>query len=468
MGKTSLYRQLVGKEFLLDIISTRGIDNNIVDTVDRRSMIVDRETEDQWKEKKTDDSNEQFSDALASKLMEELPEKPTEKTDQLRFVVKEDTLLMEIDIIIKKELKEKEAASKQAMAQKKLPSTEPVNVSNHSPSPNVSIQPVPVNPPPVRPEEPPQPPQPPPQPKPPEHKERIQPQPAVPPPVVAPVQSRPVPRPRARKPRPVHDTQPAKKKEPTGMVNTRERSKVNEIVKGKQKHKKLQLEFNTLDFAGQKCYRPMHHCFISRRAMYMVVFKIPDMLDCNSNIADIKYWIHSIHAHIYPPDKDTKEQDKLINRVFLVGTHRNDHTFVELKKIDDLFKETLIHCSNDDRPVSHVHCREASALKYFFPVENSIDIKARNYLVNSGTKDLQDAVKSKDLPFLNEDHPIKWLKFEERLEQCHGEGMLTPVMTVEDVKKLAGRCNITDEDTQDLALKFFHDTGKIIYLSELR
>ncbi len=114
------------------------------------------------------------------------------------------------------------------------------------------------------------------------------------------------------------------------------------------------LVLNTLDFAGQKLYRPMHHCFISRRALYIVVFKIPDMLmeaSRKKSLEEVRYWIHSIHSHIYSPEKDMKGEDKKINRVFLVGTHRGDHTDQDLKKIDKLIKKELYF---DDRCCNHL------------------------------------------------------------------------------------------------------------------
>ena len=45
------------------------------------------------------------------------------------------------------------------------------------------------------------------------------------------------------------------------------------------------LTFHTLDFAGQKLYRPMHHCFITRRAMYIVVFNLQVLVkDLNEKV----------------------------------------------------------------------------------------------------------------------------------------------------------------------------------------
>ncbi len=107
-------------------------------------------------------------------------------------------------------------------------------------------------------------------------------------------------------------------------------------------------------------------------------------------------------------------------------------------------------------------------------MENQIDPKhgrkhGRDYLRDSGTGVVHNLVKttSTRLPFLDEYYPIKWLKFEERLKKQMETLSTTPVMTVKGVKTLAIRSNITSEDQQDLALKFFHDTGKIICISEL-
>ncbi len=258
------------------------------------------------------------------------------------------------------------------------------------------------------------------------------------------------------------------------MLNRKQSSILDSAVRKRVvDSKNPSLVLNTLDFAGQKLYRPMHHCFISRRALYIVVFKIPDMLgetSCKKSLEEVRYWIHSIHSHIYPLEEELKGEDKKINRVFLVGTHRGDHTDEDLKIIDELINEELIE---DDRCCNHIMYpvgKLSYPTNYFIPVENQTDhTRSRDYLQDSGTGVVQNLVKttSTRLPFLDEYYPIKWLKFEERLKKQMETMSTTPVVTIEGVKALAMRSNITSEPQQDLALKFFHDTGKIICISEL-
>ena len=53
-------------------------------------------------------------------------------------------------------------------------------------------------------------------------------------------------------------------------------------------------------------------------------------------------------------------------------------------------------------------------------MENSIDSKTDNYREESGTKILQENIETitRQLGFMQEEHPIKWLKFQDRLELC--------------------------------------------------
>ena len=216
-----------------------------------------------------------------------------------------------------------------------------------------------------------------------------------------------------------------------------------------------------------------------------MVFKLPDMLKfiCTPDSAkynpldEVCYWIRSIHAHIRSPQDSEKE--KRLKRVLLVGTHRDELPCIsdDLQKIDDFIEAELI-LNKDIRYKDHIHPIDASLATYcthyvpayFVAVENSIDFKAggESYLQNSGTKLVQDMLKamSKALPYLEVSHPIKWLKFEERLKQQRQIHKACPVMKLEEIRALAVQSGISDEEQQDLAMNFLHDTGKIVCLSK--
>lgn len=424
VGKTSLFRQLVGKHFMKVMDRTRGIDNNEVETVDTRNVKIDKE---QWTEKKVVDVGERFSNELLGEFNEKLPKKAQEEHDGDVMV----EAISEADILA--ELRE--ITPEQVTSTNELPAASKVSDASHA----VRV-------------------------------------------------SNPLPKKRRTATSRSHQKQLQVNStdgiaiEPSGsfgMLSSTQTSRINEIVKsGKTVEKKdPSMILNTLDFAGQKEYRSMHHCFILKRALYLVVFKIPDMLKyirvpkqaSYNPLDDICYWIRSIDAHICSSQAEGGKE-KVIERVLLVGTYLGDHSDEDVQEIDDFIHKKLI-MSKDDRYINHIHSVGVSCgPAYFIPVENSIDIESRgeSYLRESGTKLIQTTIlkMSKELTFLDEYYPIKWLKFEERLKQTYDSGASTPIMKIKDVKELAVKSGITSEEQQDLALKFFHESGKIICLSK--
>ena len=184
------------------------------------------------------------------------------------------------------------------------------------------------------------------------------------------------------------------------------------------------LHLNTFDFAGQKVYRPMHHCFITGRAMYIVVFNLRKFIDevreaSRESLEELRYWLHSIHAHI----RKDADKESGVRQVVLVGTHRSpkgvEISEDELHKIDEILKEELLHEDCNNRCVNHLSflsCPSQSN-RMFAAVENSHDKPSQRK--SSGATILQDKLKklAKDLPFLKEDHPLVYLRFEEVLVQ---------------------------------------------------
>ena len=80
----------------------------------------------------------------------------------------------------------------------------------------------------------------------------------------------PTPRPRSSSPA------PPPPRSSISQGSARKIEKLSRTGKGKDPP----LTFHTLDFAGQKLYRPMHHCFITQHAFYIVVFNLVDFVKC--------------------------------------------------------------------------------------------------------------------------------------------------------------------------------------------
>ena len=230
------------------------------------------------------------------------------------------------------------------------------------------------------------------------------------------------------------------------------------------------LQYNTLDFAGQKEYRAMHHCFIVRRALYLLVFNLQIVREALEKqtenrqcaLEEIQYWLNSIHAHVHKI-----VSDPCLKRVLLVGTHRapkgKQPVIQENMRAINETLEKVCACS----PVINDLYRAGDEY-WFSAIENSIDGHEESAREESGANSLQKAIHKawNDLPFKDEMYPTTWLRFEAYLNQEHN----IPIVDAAEIHRIARESyGIGEDDEKDteLALEFFHDTGTIVYASEL-
>ena len=243
----------------------------------------------------------------------------------------------------------------------------------------------------------------------------------------------------------------------TGRAIQRAMSKVKDVE---------QLAFTTYDFAGQPLYRPMHHCFITQRSVFAIVYNAREFLDTPKEACSkfISYWFNTVSA--YTESYTEKKGRQLENKppVFLVGTHRGPYeTEDSSKSFKQLSEEEMQYVTgvledhfeiNDKcgRYVPHI-----TSKSYNF-VESSLKGK------ESGAQVLRSRLreKAKSLPYMKEEYPVRWLKLEEDLTLKDG------LILLADVKTKARELNFqfaeeTESKELDEALRFFHEIGVITY-----
>ena len=459
-GKTSLYKLIVGIKFDPQQESTCGIDNTEVDTVDSRTVTMKRS---EWSETSEGDQQTERDKFHALAIISGLPEDVKRQAASQRFQEKSlNELLRRIEDINSKINKENEVLMHKTQKERgpdSFHSIEPqtLNFNSHR---KVELGPVedPPSPPPVlnsmilpeKIESTPKPPSKPQVPKVSSAKKAIS------------VTTKTVP-----------PEQIERSISSISRSSTLEAKIVNLAFKDQLKHQKEPtLILHVLDFAGQRNYRPMHHCFIRRRSMYIVVFNLQDMREylldpnCRSNpMEEVRYWLHSIHAHISPPETE-KTEDKYQRRVVLVGTHRNpgsgkeEITEDQLEKINDQVRKVLV---DDDRCVNHL--RKINR-RYFIAVENS-----ESDSINSGARQVRSTLDSisEKLKFLDEVYPISWLRLEGKLKEMKNdierEKKKEKCCRMNEMIEIAERKGVPNPTD---ALEFFHDIGDIILLSTFR
>jgi GTPase SAR1 family protein len=79
-----------------------------------------------------------------------------------------------------------------------------------------------------------------------------------------------------------------------------------------QASKICRITFSTWDFGGQSVFHNLHHLFLSRYSVYLVVFKMPHMMkDPQRAVEMIRYWLNSLALHAKGAP------------ILLVGTHKD-------------------------------------------------------------------------------------------------------------------------------------------------
>ena len=391
VGKTSLYRLLVQKGFDPNQDSTRGIDNTIVEALDRRNIMAG-----DWSEKDDQMVQEHVDQQFVRGVIEALPsdlaqsesgESGTKSKSYVQSTTDKKLYaeLSKLEPSVRKVLKSKKRQPKVKKHRQAPPKSQPHVPKRQVPSshlPPEDEQPRLKDVAESMGQDPPSPPR--------THKSIIkrffkfgkkqshqtqaqQPEEQIIPQSQLPPITHEDARTKTEVPI-IDDEDPSHSTDishPAEAVSNRQALMINEELVTGASRKKVNpvLLLNALDFAGQKEYRPMHHCFLTRRAMYLVVFNLQHIFQYLEQkksseavtvnpFEEIRYWLHSIHIHTLPavPGKEKRA----LKNVCLVGTHRappnpNKGKPIpdeELKEINDLIMEEI---KDDDRCLSHLH-----------------------------------------------------------------------------------------------------------------
>ena len=224
------------------------------------------------------------------------------------------------------------------------------------------------------------------------------------------------------------------------------------------------------DFAGQSVYYVTHPLFLTRRAIYFLVYDLSrnpsdkasplvkqgvhktfnaDKYNLKTNFDYLDFWMSSLAAL---EDPETVLPFKKFPAVFLVCTHA-DQPYCARDPVE-LAKEIF----GDLRTKPY-----GAHLFDVFCVDNT----------KSGTKPeceeivrLRDGVRvvSKELPHVTEAIPIKWLKYEKALRALKESDY--KFISLVTAKEIASKdCNINDNEIQTV-LNFLHDLRVLIHFDD--
>ena len=231
------------------------------------------------------------------------------------------------------------------------------------------------------------------------------------------------------------------------------------------------------DFAGQSVYYVTHPLFLTRRAIYFLVYDLSRKASDEATSLMKQGVYRTFSAHEYSLKTNFDYLDFWMSSL---ASLVNDCQQVDPEKLepgDKKFPAVFLVCTHADEP--H-HGRNPFELAY----EILGDLKNKPYgahLVDvfcvdntkSGTESeckeivrLREAVHvvSKELPHVTKAIPIKWLKYEKAL--CVLKESDYKFISLSTAKKVAAKlCNIKDHEVQKV-LTFLHDLRVLIYFED--
>ena len=228
------------------------------------------------------------------------------------------------------------------------------------------------------------------------------------------------------------------------------------------------------DFAGQPVYYATHPLFLTQKAIYLLVFdlsrdlherakpiikqgmhsKILDNHDGKTNLDYLDFWMTWVAS---VANQDEKQRVRFgqspvnIPPVFLICTHADD----PCGEADPFVLAREVFGSLQTKPYKdHLY-------KDVFVVDNT---KSGSKLECLEIKRVWENVLAvaKELPQMNKDYPIKWLRFEKVLQIMVKDGKKW--ISLEDTKTIASKlCNIDNDWEFTTMMNFLHDQRILIH-----
>jgi ankyrin repeat protein/GTPase SAR1 family protein len=230
-------------------------------------------------------------------------------------------------------------------------------------------------------------------------------------------------------------------------------------------HKSAKVKFYLWDFAGQRLYESMHHTFLTRRAMYIIVLNLAKLTDkgiAEFDLQRIYFWVASVHAH-------TPLKPEPV-RIFFVGTHSKSPGVTQ-ERVAKAIQQLQDWFENSDSFLCHIeYVEHDDGESLLTRVENSSDFEDRNIRVFRNAL-LKVALEQ---GYMQEEIPLMWLRYEDEILKFHNQSLSVPVvapgqqtcrlLSVEDMHNIATKCQIAvAEGSFKTMITFFHDTGLVIY-----
>ena len=222
-------------------------------------------------------------------------------------------------------------------------------------------------------------------------------------------------------------------------TNDREREvRLRLLFNPETKAKKLKVA--VWDVAGQKVFHNLHHLYLTRLGIYVVVFNVVQLLKSPAQTLDfVEFWLNTVRLHA--PEAE----------VMLVGTHWDlldmEGSAASCKLRVDLALQPVL------KKFPNIRRRKSPKLA-FFAVSNSSGYgieEVRNKIEAAATGDQAYALQL----------PMRWLKLLDHLTSSDGP----PWLSLDRINEVAKSFGITSTQEVVALLSVYHQAGLLLHFT---
>lgn len=219
------------------------------------------------------------------------------------------------------------------------------------------------------------------------------------------------------------------------------------------------LVISIFDFAGQSVFNTLHHLFLTKNGVYVIVFNMEEFISNDTetrrnSLNTIKFWLNSIVLHTYD------HSNRCTSPWVLVGTRAD--------RVTSLAQYTAISTTLYEHFNKHLGWKSlltndrgmgsrGSCMLWFYPVDNTI---GRDSIV---VQDLMVAMESaiKQSPYSHQHCPLGWFRAVDVMKATK-----KTCITLAEAELIASTCDITNDTEIMNFLTFLHEMGVIMWHDE--
>lgn len=215
----------------------------------------------------------------------------------------------------------------------------------------------------------------------------------------------------------------------------------SKLVLSKDNQSDSEVTFTIWDFGGQEVFYTLHHVFLTKYGLYLLVFNMEELLTkTDEAVRYLRFWLDSVKLHA--PSAP----------IVLIGTfHDVVNRASQLEQVNTILCDVVL--VNQNLQI----CSGSDSDYYFYPLDNTIGERGGIVNIRKQVEDIVQGESGFDVGYITKPVKLAWTYFIDLLIEKE-----EPTIKRSEVLKIASTYSITEQEMEKI-LTFYHQLGIIVY-----